>query len=52
MVTNDRINELKKWIMSSRLEAPKNDWAWYEEMDECLHELLTRRLDASYRGKP
>ena len=51
MVTNDRINELKKWIMASRLEAPKNDWGWYEQMDEALGELLTRRLDASYRGR-
>ena len=51
MVTNDRINELQKWIMASRLETSKNDWAWYEEMNEALDELKVRRRDASYRGK-
>ena len=51
MVTNDRIEELQKWIMASRLQAEKDDWPWYEEMNEALAELVTRRRDASYRKR-
>ena len=50
MITNDRIEELKKWIMDSRLSAPNTEWPWYVEMNEALEELKVRRRDASYRG--
>ena len=50
MVTNDRINELRTWIMASRLQAPQTEWTWYQEMADALEELKVRRLNASYRG--
>jgi hypothetical protein len=51
MVTNDRIEELAKWIMGSRLSAAAAEHAWYTEMADALEELKFRRRDASYRGK-
>jgi hypothetical protein len=51
MVTNERIEELKNWIVGSRLQAPQDEWNWYLEMADALEELLFRRRDASYRGR-
>jgi hypothetical protein len=39
MVTNDRIDELQKWIMESRLSAPAAERTWYSEMADALEEL-------------
>jgi hypothetical protein len=51
MVTNDRVDELQKWIKNSRLSAPAAEQTWYSEMADALEELKFRRRDASYRGK-
>jgi hypothetical protein len=51
MLTNDRVDELQKWIMELRLSAPTEEHFWYTEMADCLEELKFRRRDASYRGK-
>jgi hypothetical protein len=38
MVTNDRVDELQKWIMETRLHAAADDHFWYTEMGDCLEE--------------
>lgn len=54
MITNERLEYLLAWLIEAKDkngvdEAPEGNGAWAPDLADALHELLSRRRDASER---